>query len=165
MLEPKNGDYVSYIAAIEADTLYRLRKAGLKALDEGSLNMTAKPMPTFRSEEAQGGLSTSTWGRTDGQLEKKPKGSIWEKLTQRKKNDTPVVASSGTNNDEAARRRRAQAQDRMQFGGIALAGIGIFASLARLNEGATLEELFPFPGLLFIIGVVLVIQASKVRKG
>lgn len=127
--------------------------------------MTAKPMPTFRSEEAQGSLTTSTWGKADGQLEKKTKGSIWEKLTQRKKNDTPVVASSSTNNDEAARRRRAQAQGRMQFGGVALAGIGIFASLARLNEGATLEELFPFPGLLFIIGVVLVIQASKVRKG
>ena len=76
-----------------------------------------------------------------------------------------MVASSSTNNDEAARRRRAQAQGRMQFGGVALAGIGIFTSLARLNEGATLEELFPFPGLLFIIGVVLVIQASKVRKG
>lgn len=89
MLEPKNGDYVSYIAAIEADTLYRLRKAGLKALDEGSLNMTAKPMPTFRSEEAQGSLTTSTWGKADGQLEKKNQRQYLGKIDAEKEKRHP----------------------------------------------------------------------------
>lgn len=204
MLEPKNGDYVKYIEAIEADTLRRLRQSGLKALDEASLGVgrampsgsvsdvltggdVAESLPPLPREEkprifrgrrvpspsAQHapqstsqptGLDSTAWGKTADVSVGRSEGSLLDMFKKGNASRVEPVTPATPVPNSSQSRRASQLQDKLQFGGVALAGIGIFVSLALLNSGYTVEELFPFPGILVIAGITMIFQGSKVKK-
>lgn len=160
--EPRNGDFESYIRAIEAQTLRRLQEAGLGTLDEETLTgmPPAKPARAKRDPFAGTAGNAAELSRAD------TREAARSVLSQLGWGSSSAQSTPQTQTTSPAPRRVRRINPRGsstagQFFGAALTVFGTVASLLMVATGADARDIFPMSFLMIPVGVFVALKSTK----